>query len=100
MTTLDFDPSPDQQAALNAILEWRDTNPRGDKQYLTLGGYAGTGKSTLVAHLAKTWVDVAVVALCGKAAHVLRTKGVPAQTIHSLIYAPIKIGGRVRYQRR
>jgi exodeoxyribonuclease-5 len=97
--TLEF--STDQQAALDKILAWRAGNPCGDDQYLTLGGYAGTGKSTLIAYLAQEWPDVAVAAYCGKAAHVLRTKGVPATTIHGLIYAPPKsAAGTVRFRCR
>jgi len=98
--TLDF--SLDQQAALDAILEWRAQHPRGDNQYSTLGGYAGTGKSTLVSHLAEIWDNVAIATLCGKAAHVLRLKGATeAQTIHSLIYVPYKrADGKMSYRRR
>src|SRR5437588_103501 len=93
--------SADQQAAFDAILEWRARNPRDDSQYLTLGGYAGTGKTTLIAHLVQHWENTAVVAVCGKAAHVLRQKGVYAQTIHQLIYIPFKtFGDRVQFRRR
>jgi exodeoxyribonuclease-5 len=90
--------SPDQEAALWTIREWRD-RPRA-RQYLTLGGFAGTGKTTLIAHLCDEWHDVAVCALAGKAAHVLRSKGAAATTIHSLIYFPYRAGGRVRFHRR
>ena len=86
MRTLEL--SPDQQAALDAILKWRAGNPSGDDQFLTLGGYAGTGKTTLISCLAGEWPNVAVAAFSGKAAHVLRSKGVEATTIHSLIYVP------------
>jgi exodeoxyribonuclease-5 len=96
--TVEF--SPDQQAALDAILEWRRGRPRGNDQYLTLGGYAGTGKTTLIAYLAQEWPDTAVVAFCGKAAHVLRQKGVNAQTAHSLLYVPRERGIGVRFVKR
>jgi exodeoxyribonuclease-5 len=97
--TLDF--STDQQAALDAILDWRARGPRGDDQVLTLGGFAGTGKTTVIAYLAETWQGVAVAAFCGKAAHVLRSKGVDATTIHSLIYVPVKAaGGATRFRKR
>lgn len=100
MITLDF--SLDQQVVLDAILEWRAQNPRGDNQHFTLGGYAGTGKSTLVSYLGETWDNVAIAALCGKAAHVLRLKGaVDAQTIHSLIYVPYRrADGKMSFRRR
>lgn len=58
----------------------------------TVGGYAGTGKTVLTAALADRLPHFAVCALTGKAAHVLRTKGVErAQTIHSLIYHPQEV---------
>ncbi len=91
--------SNDQEAALTTIEAWRN---RRDKPYLTLGGYAGTGKSTITAYLAGNWASTAVVALCGKAANVLRQKGVAdAKTIHSLVYVPFEDAqGKVRYRKR
>jgi exodeoxyribonuclease-5 len=94
-----IDLSTDQEAALDAVLRWRD-QARGEDQYFTLGGYAGTGKTTLVSHLVNLWPGVACVALCGKAAHVLRTKGAPAQTVHSLIYVPYKTPRGVLFRKR
>ncbi len=73
-------------------------------QYVTLGGYAGTGKTTLIAVIRKEidkidpGLKVAFVSFTGKAARVLKTKikeaGVMLRqdsvgTIHSLIYTPI-----------
>src|SRR5262245_31405955 len=81
MTICEFD--TDQEVAASAIERWRLEQLR---QYLPLGGYAGTGKSTMVCHFATSWPNVAVATLCGKAASVLIEKGVDAQTIHSLIY--------------
>lgn len=76
--------SDDQKAALSTIEAWKKRN---QEQTLTVGGYAGTGKTSIVSHLMKKWEGTAVAALCGKAASVLRSKGVEsAQTIHSLIY--------------
>lgn len=76
--------SDEQAAAVDAIAAWfgkkRARGPR-----LTLGGYAGVGKTVLIAHLIRTF-DAKVCAFTGKAAHVLSTKGVPATTIHALIY--------------
>lgn len=91
--------SEEQQGVLDAIMKWRQDPHR--KQYLTLGGYAGTGKTTLISYLSEIWPDVAIVAVCGKAVHVLRSKGAESQTIHSLIYVPRKNGtGRVRFRKR
>lgn len=60
----------------------------GGGRVRSLGGYAGTGKSTVVAHLARELPNWAVCAFTGKAASVLRRKGIQARTIHSLIYLP------------
>jgi exodeoxyribonuclease-5 len=98
MTTLDF--GTDQQAALDKILDWRARCLRGGAPFLTLGGYAGTGKTTLVSYLVEQWPNTAVCALTGKAVHVLRSKGAEAQTIHSLIYVPRVDNGKVRFVRR
>ena len=78
--------STDQLAAIDEIVRWRDEDRN---QFLTFGGFAGTGKTTIVAELATLWKDSAVCALCGKAASVLRSKGIKrASTIHSLVYEP------------
>jgi len=61
------------------------------QQVQTLGGYAGTGKSTVVTWLADTLPEFAVCAYTGKAANVLRVKGLTATTIHSLIYEPVRL---------
>lgn len=91
--------SQDQAKALHAILAWLD-DPARD-QVLTLGGFAGTGKTTLISLLVETLPNVAVAALCGKAAHVLTAKGVKAQTLHSLLYIPYTTAQhRVRFRKR
>ncbi len=95
--------SIDQKTVLDAIVAWY-REPKRHKQYITLGGYAGTGKTTLIAYLRKVLRDldstqkVGFASYTGKAARVLRhglsegnaiydkdTVG----TIHSLIYSPI-----------
>src|SRR5262245_34357473 len=96
--SVELELSPDQVAALHDVLDWRE---RPSKPYLVLGGYAGTGKTTLVSHLAGEWDGVAICALCGTAAQVLRDKGAAASTIHGLIYIPVRDGrGRTRFCRR
>ena len=54
----------------------------------TLGGYAGTGKTTLIKYLCNFFPKYAVAAYTGKAANVLRKKDIQASTIHSRIYIP------------
>ena len=58
-----------------------------NKPIQTLGGYAGTGKTTVINHLQQALPDFAVCAFTGKASNVLRKKGVSrSSTIHRLIY--------------
>lgn len=75
----------EQSAIANRVLD--DFQKRKLRQ-VTLGGYAGTGKTTLIRTLLAQLRGWAVCAYTGKAANVLRRKGVPASTIHSLIYKP------------
>jgi exodeoxyribonuclease-5 len=85
------EPSDEQQRAITAILQWFDggvTTP----QELSLGGYAGTGKTTVIKHiierLGAKGAKVRVASFTGKAVSVLRKKAVDADTIHSLMYYP------------
>jgi exodeoxyribonuclease-5 len=69
----------EQRAAVEYLL-------RFPKAVQTLGGYAGTGKSTCVKVLLERLPGFSTVTPTGKACHVLRRKGVPADTIHSTVY--------------
>jgi len=97
--------SPDQAEALRQVAAWYRSH---DKPYLTMGGYAGTGKTTLIAYLRhklREYDENARVAFCaytGKAARVLqerlRDQKVPrlkdsVSTIHSLIYTTSEAPG-------
>ena len=67
--------SKDQIDAKNTILDW--INSRRRMSYLTLGGYAGTGKSSLIAEVRKSLPSSWKVAFCaytGKAASVMLSK--------------------------
>lgn len=91
--------SDDQQSAISAIMDWYKSDNR--KPYITLGGYAGTGKTTVIAELRQMLpvnLRVAYCAYTGKATSVLRHKLLNTKslysndnisTIHSLIYEPI-----------
>lgn len=69
----------------------------GTKQQ-TLGGYAGVGKSFLINYLTRFFPSFGVAAYTGKAANVLRSKGVSdASTIHSRIYQPFFDNGVVYF---
>ena len=96
--------NPDQEKAQEQILAWLE-RPTGT--HLTIGGYAGTGKTTLIGFLRKRLSDtynkeekksVAFCSYTGKAASVLSQKLKDADalfpadtcsTIHRLIYNPV-----------
>ena len=79
--------TPEQSDVLSRCMEWA----KSPAQHFTVGGHAGTGKSTLLSILLDSYPDVPVAAFTGKAAYVLRTKGIErAQTLHSLLYRSFK----------
>lgn len=103
--------SPDQQVAHDSIIAWFKDRKR---PLLTLGGFAGSGKTTILARIARTprkerrGLTIAFVAFTGKAASVLKTKLTAAGalqddycgTIHGYIYAPMADGkGGVRFEK-
>ena len=73
----------DQQDAMDQVLDWVKHR---DSQHMTLGGYAGTGKTFCVKWLVEQIPGVRVLAPTGKACQVLRRKGVEANTLHSWLY--------------
>jgi exodeoxyribonuclease-5 len=90
--------SEDQASAIREIGSWYRSK---SSPYFTLGGYAGTGKTTLIAYLRKALGDfdedasVGFCAYTGKAARVLADRlrdqkvmrrGDSISTIHGLIY--------------
>jgi exodeoxyribonuclease-5 len=96
-----FEPTEEQKNAILILIDWwrKPENP-----YITLGGYAGTGKTSLLAvyrRLLYKFIPKLRVAFCaytGKATQVLdsslrlqtaRIASDSVSTIHSLIYAPI-----------
>jgi len=101
--------SGDQQKALSDLLAWYKDPAKG--AFVTLGGYAGTGKTTLIAvfknellKLDKN-IRIAFCSYTGKAAQNLKNKLKEAgalsvkdsvSTIHGLIYNPREDGdGRI-----
>jgi exodeoxyribonuclease-5 len=78
-----------QAEALRKAKTWYENDTK-DQQVFSIAGYAGVGKSTVVKHLVDDLGldddDVVYGTFTGKAAHVLRKKGVPCRTIHSLAY--------------
>lgn len=79
---MDF--APQQAQALDAVNHWLKT---GYKPWFYLGGYAGTGKTTVAKHFAEGVDSPKFGAYTGKASEVMRKKGCKnACTIHKLIY--------------
>lgn len=86
--------SPDQQVAVDKIVEWY----KGDNRTIfTMVGYAGTGKSTIIGNLKEVLGDITIAyaTFTGKASYVLKKKlgfdeGTSdyCGTIHGLIYKP------------
>lgn len=98
--------SPDQQITLKTLYNWfNSVQTKSGKNYITVGGYAGTGKTTLLAYLRhliykqNPGTKVAFVSYTGKATQVLKSKLTTTKqlqkrdfvgTIHSLIYDTIE----------
>lgn len=83
--------SDEQQSAVDRVIAWLDAAERERGSRFRLGGLAGTGKTTLIRWIAKNAdCSVAVCAFTGRAAYVLRNKGMAdATTIHRTIYDPL-----------
>ena len=92
--------SENQKSILKSVLEWYK---KSEKPYITLGGYAGTGKTTLMGYLSNILRDnekklkIAFCSYTGKASRVLQRKLKDTDsiykydytgTIHRLIYRP------------
>ena len=92
--------SENQKSVLKSVLEWYK---KSEKPYITLGGYAGTGKTTLMGYLSNILRDnekklkIAFCSYTGKASRVLQRKLKDTDsiykydytgTIHRLIYRP------------
>lgn len=110
MTQTALDLSPEQKIAHDAILQFvKEKTPE-----LKIGGYAGTGKTTLIAETIKALREndknfrMAFCCFTGKAAYVLRQKlnaadaleGEYVGTIHGLMYEPVMEGGEIVDWRR
>lgn len=88
--------SNQQEQAVKGFVSWYQNHAQG---FFYLGGYAGTGKSTILPYLVEgAGLNPSEIAFCaptGKAAKVMTTKmqaaGLSsiASTIHKLIYTPL-----------
>lgn len=86
----------EQDSAVTRIFLWlslsqRQHSTQSRTPEFKLGGYAGTGKTTVIrtvrAQAMEKGLCVWVCAFTGKAVNVLQRKGIPATTIHSRLYS-------------
>lgn len=82
----------EQEALKKEIIHWYRNFPYG-KPYYYYSGAAGTGKTTVIHsvidELGLKMNEIMSCAYVGKAVLVLMRHGLPASTIHSLIYTPV-----------
>lgn len=95
--TVQIQLTPEQEGAVSAAVSCLSGE---EAENLTIGGYAGVGKTVLIRSIVERMSEkgkyIACVAFAGKAVSVLRKKGVHrAQTLHSLMYKPDKIDGKL-----
>jgi exodeoxyribonuclease-5 len=94
--------SKDQIKCKKAVIDW--INSEKKKKYITIGGYAGTGKTTLIANISQALhknskkLKISFCSYTGKATQILKhnlyeLKALNSKdtvsTIHGLIYSPI-----------
>lgn len=101
----------DQWVVIKGILKWMYENPIYSAPYKRIAGFAGTGKTLLISYLINTAAEtfpsymrhksICVCTFTWKAALVLRSKNVEAQSIHSIFYKPKTVkGGGLEFERR
>lgn len=93
--------TPSQQAAVDRLIAAVDNRTR----LVSMAGPAGTGKTTTMKTLHDELVgdpgdpESVVVTPTNKAAQVLRTKGVPADTLYSIFFTPVEdADGRLSFK--
>ena len=80
---------PEQEAAKADFLNW--FNSPDHSEIFRVFGYAGVGKTVITKEIIRNVKGrVLSGAFTGKAALVMQRSGLPARTIHSLIYVPIR----------
>ena len=76
--------SEEQNAALQNLIQFYETS---SNPYFVLHGLAGSGKTTVLSHMARKFPGAMLCTFTGKAASILRLKtGIDAMTIHSAFY--------------
>ena len=100
-----FEPSGQQRAAMELLAGFLSPGGGKDRVFI-LRGYAGTGKTSLVAALVRALRDsgrpAVLMAPTGRAAKVMAGyAGIPARTIHKQIYAVVpRTGGGMSFSLR
>src|SRR5690242_12849352 len=80
-----------QQGEAAALVKaWLSNGYDPQKPFFYLAGFAGTGKTTIARVLTEEVESPLFAAYTGKAASVLNKKGIPATTIHKLVYKLLK----------
>lgn len=92
----------DQRDAIDKALTWYFTISY-QRNFFVIGGYAGTGKSTIIERLIRVLgvqkYNILFSAFTGKATSILRTKGHLAHTIHKTFYQIfINANGKVAFK--
>ena len=101
-TALGFEPTADQSVLIEKLSLFIASEPSANEIFI-LRGYAGTGKTSVIAALTKVLPVIkfksVLLAPTGRAAKVLsRYSGQPASTIHRKIYKKyIEPGGGIRF---
>lgn len=94
----DFELSSEQQQAKDLAKNWLAAYLFGnhDQQIFRIFGFAGTGKTTIIRELLTNFPELQAnfAAYTGKAAMVMRKQGLPATTIHKMLYQPIRPDNR------
>ena len=87
------DLTDDQRDAFDLFYDWFYSRKTRENQILRIGGSSGTGKSVLIEYIVNSFsfsaAECYVMAYTGQAVNRLRTDGILANTIHSVIMNPV-----------
>ena len=86
----EFNLTDEQKSLIPKLKDWYNNFSSSGKKWFSLSGAAGTGKTTVIRYFIEDMgfklTDIICAAYVGKAVTVLAAHGLPARTIHSLIY--------------
>ena len=101
----------DQFKVAKSIIAWLHQNPTTRPSFQRVAGFAGTGKTVIISYLLNNHEEVfpsemktrkiAVCTFTWKAALVLKSRNVDAQSIHSIFYkVNVATDGTISFERR